>query len=327
MDTQKLPKGMYEKHGAFYLVRKGKWHRLGADLSTALSTYSLLQSSGGEPGSLAALVDEALNEKSSSVKKVTMLRYRCIAQRLAKVFAEFTPSQVRPVDIARFLSSLRSCPNTGNHALTVLRITYEYALERQLVESNPCAGIKRLSEGKRDRLLTADEIQRILDNSGPRLQCIIEMCIRTGQRINDVLKIKRSDLTEEGISVTAMKTGKRLVIGWTPELRETVERAKSLTNGSVTGLTLFQNSLGRPFHYATLLLHWHAALKAAGVKDARIHDLRAYAATVADAQGLNATALLGHSSASTTARYLRDKRPKLVQGPVLPAFKTNLRQA
>lgn len=46
-------------------------------------------------------------------------------------------------------------------------------------------------------------------------------------------------------------------------------------------------------------------------------DLRAMAGTAAKAQGKNPTALLGHTSAAMTARYLRDKEVSVVDGPTI----------
>ena len=58
-----LPPCVYLRHGAYYLVRRGKWTRLAADLPEALKEYARLhaQPSGG----MAALIDrhiEALAE-------------------------------------------------------------------------------------------------------------------------------------------------------------------------------------------------------------------------------------------------------------------------
>jgi hypothetical protein len=53
------------------------------------------------------------------------------------------------------------------------------------------------------------------------------------------------------------------------------------------------------------------------VKDARPNDGRAGSATATKAQGKNPTALLGHSNAAMTERYLRDRETPMVDGPVL----------
>jgi integrase len=51
------------------------------------------------------------------------------------------------------------------------------------------------------------------------------------------------------------------------------------------------------------------------VRGVTIHDIRATAATRAQAEGLPAQALMGHKSARTTEIYLRDKAVPVVRGP------------
>ena len=50
--------------------------------------------------------------------------------------------------------ALASKPNYANRCLSLLGQVFDYALEQQLVDSNPVVGIKRHTEAKRKRLLT-----------------------------------------------------------------------------------------------------------------------------------------------------------------------------
>ena len=45
-----LPACMYQKHGAYYLVRKGKWKRLGTDFQASLAEYATLLDKGSQGG-------------------------------------------------------------------------------------------------------------------------------------------------------------------------------------------------------------------------------------------------------------------------------------
>jgi hypothetical protein len=53
-----LPSCVYFRHGAYWLVKKGKWTRLSADLADALAEYARLleQPAGG----MAAMIDELM---------------------------------------------------------------------------------------------------------------------------------------------------------------------------------------------------------------------------------------------------------------------------
>lgn len=55
-----LPPCMYLKHGAYYLVRKGKWERLGSDFQEALLAYAKIVG-GKSNGGMSLLIDEALD--------------------------------------------------------------------------------------------------------------------------------------------------------------------------------------------------------------------------------------------------------------------------
>jgi integrase len=93
-----------------------------------------------------------------------------------------------------------------------------------------------------------------------------------------------------------------------------VDWAKAL-HGNVRAFTLLHTRLGTAPAYRTIRDQWDAALAKSGVQDATLHDLRAMSATAAEAAGMNATALLGHTSPAMTRRYLRSKQTPLVHGP------------
>ena len=105
-------------------------------------------------------------------------------------------------------------------------------MQRALIESNPCATIDRLPEPQRDRYISDAEYAAIYAGAehksvaGPkRLRILMELCYRTGQRIDDVLHVQDRDIDEEGVYVQQGKTGSKVLILWTPELHAAVERA------------------------------------------------------------------------------------------------------
>lgn len=307
-----LPPCVYQKHGAFWYVKKGKWTRLGAELSEALAEYARLISQ--RAGGMGAMIEELLPAVLRGKKPATVNQYRIAARRLAEILAEFSPDQVRPVHVAQIQTSFEETPAVANRTVTVLRLLFDRALKAGYIESNPCTGIRPVPIKARDRLLTWAEYKAIHAKAGERLRVIMELCVLTGQRIGDVLAIRRADLTNEGIAFQQAKTGKRLIVAWSPELRRAVDRAKALTPGFVP-MTLFYGKANQPPGYKIIWHQWKRACKAAGVENANIHDLRALAGTEADRQGIDAQALLGHTDAKMTRRYLRDRSAKVVAGP------------
>lgn len=308
-----LPRCVYPKHGAYWLVRKGKWTRLGGDLTEALSAYAALYEV--PKGGMAELIEEAFVQMKPSLKPNTITQYAQAAARLKKILAEFSPEQVKPKHAAAIKTSMAKTPNMANRVLSFGRQVFDYALEQQRVELNPFVGLKRHKEKKRTRLVTGDEFERLHANSGPRLQIILELLVHTGQRITAVLKIRRADLLDDGIRFPHHKTETKRIVRWTPELRDVVERAKRLDRNIRAFTFLLRNNRGKAPDYSTVKGQFDIARRAAGVEDVTLHDLRALSATETKKQGKNPTALLGHTSPQQTERYLRGTEEPVVDGP------------
>lgn len=307
-----LPPCVYLRHGSYWLVRGGKWTNLGRDLPTALQAYG--RTFTRPAGTMPALIDMALEARRHALKASTWTHYQTAARKLSAILADCSPEQITPRDVASIKAEFIKTPVMGNRCLSVLRIVFDYALEQGLVESNPVIGAKRLAERARDRLLTMDEYSLIYEQATPRMQIVMDLCYLTGQRVGDVLTIRYTDIGDAGIAFRQEKTGVRLLVAWTPELRDVVTRAKSL-HGNVRAFTLLHTHRGKPPAYRTMFDQWQAAVSKAGVPDAHMHDIRAMSATAADATGLNARALLGHTSEAMTKRYLRSKQTPIVNGP------------
>jgi integrase len=307
-----LPPCVFESHGSYFYVKKSKWTPLGKDLQSALLAHAEL--TAAPVGGMPALIDRVLKNIEPRLRASTVRQYATVARRLKQILAEFSPNQVKPKDVAAIKVALASTPNFCNRCLSVLRVVFQHAVEWQIVESNPCLGIMRHSEHKRSRYLTDAELAAIRDSAGPRLQIIVDVLYFTGQRVSDVLKIRRADLNADGVSFAQGKTGTKLTVAWTPELKAAVERAKTLT-GNVVSMTLLRNKRGKAPDYRSVQLQWETACEAAGVKDARMHDIRAKSLTDAKRQGFDATALAGHASARMTERYIRLRESPVVHGP------------
>ena len=307
-----LPPCVHFRHGAFYLVKNGKWTHLGADLSQALAEYG--RRIAAPKGGMVALIDAALADASPHLAKSTRDQYRIAAGKLKHMFADLTPQAVTSRHVVQMRRMLRDTPNMANRCLSVLRTVFDYALEEQLVDFNPATGVKRLHEHTRDRLIRFEEFTSIYEKAGPRLRIIMAMLYLTGQRVMDVMQIKLTDLLDEGIAFKQQKTGARLVVRWTLELKTTVADALALRT-IAKAPTLIHNRRGKAPDYSTVKLQWNQACAAAGVKDADMRDIRAMSGTATDDQGKNATGLLGHATPAMTKRYLRGRKVPHVDGP------------
>lgn len=312
---------VYLKHGAYWLVKRGKWVSLGAGLEAALAEYARRVEAAKE-GKLPALIDSTLDHhiKAEKLADSTIEQYRDAAIVLRRKFRQFdSPRQIVPRHVAKIKFDGAATPNMTNRVVTVLRTLCHYWLEAQLCDINPCVGIKPHTENKRKRLITNAEWWAIHAAATPRMKAIMKVAFLTGQRIGDVIRIRRSQFTDEGIAFVQEKTGAKLAVQWVPDLRQAVADALAL-QGPVKSVYLF---LGRsqkkiaPPGYGAVLAEWHRACTAAGIEDARPNDQRAQSLTAAEEEGKNPTALAGHTSESMTKRYLRGRKSATVEGPNL----------
>lgn len=314
---------MHEKHGAYYLVRNNKWHRLAGNLHDALVEYARL-TAGPDKGALGELIANALADMKLTIAASTFKNYTTCSRRVLEAFEAFTPQQIKPHHIARFLDDNKKTPSMANLLHSFLRNVFKRAVRWGIVESDPTRDIEQFKTEGRDRLITDDEWKKIKEHASPTLSSLMDLAYVTGQRIGDVMKIKHADITAEGIFVKQQKTKARRMIEMTPDLDAAIRAARAV-HQSVRGLTLFHKPDGSPLSYTTIYGHWRRACEAAhieavGKTGAHFHDIRANAATEADEAGMDSRALLGHTTESSHNRYLRSKKVK--KATPLPAKKT-----
>lgn len=299
------------KNGAWYLVKRSKWTWLGRSFEAAHPEW--LRLTRAPVKGMPLLIDSALEALRPHIKATTHKQYVTAARHIKTAFEQFQPEQVEPSDVYDFLAMMDDRRPMANRCLAVLRKMFEYAHRNKIVKTIPTLGIKLHKTPKRERLLTPQEYHAIYSHAPERLQVIMDLCYLTGQRISDVLNIHRSQIQDGKIEFRQQKTGKRLIVD-APGLAAVIERAKGL-HGNVKGLTLLHRRKGKPPSYTGVRDLWKASCARAGVEDATLHDIRAMSLTHAKAQGLDATALAGHSSEAMTARYLRSKEVPTVHGP------------
>lgn len=292
-----LPPCVYASGSAFFHVVAGKWHPLGKDLPAALAEYARRIGAASQ-GGVPALIEKYLESIGKRLEDSTKQQYKSVCKKLSAIYAEFSPEQVRMKHVAAMMLHFTDKPATGNQCRAVLLEVFNFALQLQIVDTNPVIGVKRLKESKRTRLITPAEFDLIHGAGSHRLQATMDVLYLSGQRVGDVLAIDPADMLEEGLAVAQEKTGARLVIRWTPGLKAAVARLLVVR--------------GRRLSYDMIERDWLKATRAVGVLDAHLHDIRAMAAT---AVGNGAQALLGHATEAQTQTYLRDRVVPVVDGP------------
>lgn len=302
-----LPDCVYLKSGSYYYVKRNKWEMIGKDLPEALRNYA--KKLAAPTSKMPALLERYM--ASLTLAPNTIKSYRTAVNHLTKIMADFEPAQVTARDILAVMHHFKSQPGKANVMRAVLVGALDLAFIEMLVERNVARDVRALKTATRDRYITDAELAAIYAEATEPLQMIIDVLYLTGQRIGDVLSIRHSDITEEGIRFKQAKTAHRMVVAWSDDLREVVARAKAY-HKSVRGLTLFHTRRGSIYSDDTIRGWWLKACASAGVEDAHVHDIRAKAATDSNSDGLDSKKLLGHASESSHRRYLRSKETTVV---------------
>lgn len=213
-------------------------------------------------------------------------------------------------DVATFHHSMRKIPYQANRVVGVLSVMLAQAELWGLRPEgyNPCRGIKKFKEEKRERFLSPQELKKLgealqsIKCRSPYVAHFFRLLILTGCRLGEIQTLKWDyvDLESSVLRLPDSKTGKKTIYLGASVIDE-LKRIPRLSGnphvicGSIEG------------HYlADVQGPWELVRKAAGIEDVRIHDLRHTFASraVALGQGLPTIGkLLGHTQTQTTARY------------------------
>jgi integrase len=216
---------------------------------------------------------------------------------------------IKPMTVAQYLDHHRARKVAANREIALFSHVWNKARAWGYTElTNPCIGIARHKERRRETYIEDDEFYAVLAVAAPPLADTMRLMYLTGQRLSDVLKMRETDIRDGVLTVKQGKTGATVRIQVSGSLATLIERIRAEKAQSNVYSTAFitgegHKTLGRNW----LSKLWSDARAAAGVsKDLQLRDLRAKAGT--DVLDVNeAQKLLGHKSRSTTEIYRRSR--------------------
>ena len=270
----------------------------------------------------ADLVDEYLETyaKSRNLRPRTIKDARSVLRFALPSLERRQVSEVATADIRKVHGEARKAAGVyqANRLLAVLSKMYSLANELGWRSDSPCHGVKKFPEDQRWRRLSEDEVSRLLtacgeyENGNPANA--IRLLLFTGARLQEVLKADWSQFDLEiGLWVkpsahTKTKRQHRLdlegpALDLLRAMREQDPDGRHLFPGAAAADETGKITIKPRFD---LKRPWAAICEAAKLRDVRIHDLRRTTASfMLDAGSSLATIgkTLGHTQASTTARY------------------------
>lgn len=288
------------------------WVPLGTEDWEARAAYAEMKNSLDATSSMSMLLDRWLaTVVSQKAAERTRRDDHDMVERLRKVFGRMNPRAITPAHVQRYMEIRgEQSKNQANKELSVLNQVFRKGLVWGYLETNPTLGVTRYRIQPRKRLPKLWEIEALKKHANPRLKIYIDIKLMTGLRQGDMLSIKTSDLTDDGIAVTAGKTGTMAIIEWSEPLRKRVNDIIKLNK--VQGQTLFCTRSGKPVSRHSFKEWWQAAMRKAldsGDIQERFteHDIRATHLYYAEQQGLDGTTQLLHSDPNTTKIYRRSR--------------------
>ena len=306
---------MHLKSGTYYYVtndKPRKWISLGKDLGGAKIEWARLESSTTSQDSISVLIDEWLSTEEFEARPVsTKKAYKSLAKQLKAVFGTTLVQSITPGLIAQWMDSHAS-KTPANMGKSVLSSVMKIAVRYGKIDYNPCQEISAHKIKGRTRYITDDEFQRIRSHANDMLQCIMDISYLTSSRISDVLAIRLSAWSKDGLLIRQIKTKKLQLFQRTPELEAAIEKAKAIPR-PFRGLFLFCTTTGKQYHQNTVREWWVSARELAGVDDVHFHDIRGKSATDAEDEGEDYQALLGHSTKAMSDKYLKIEKPQIVK--------------
>lgn len=115
---------------------------------------------------------------------------------------------------------------SANRDYEVLSHAYTVAIRWGLIDVHPLKGrVQKYSIKRRERYVEDWELAEALKVASPMLRAYVTLKLITRLRRGDLLRLRPTDLRDDGLHVVTSKTRARLIIEWNPALREAADAA------------------------------------------------------------------------------------------------------
>lgn len=208
---------------------------------------------------------------------------------------------------------------TANRVLALASTVFTWGIDSGECVSNPAKGIKRYKERSRERFLQADEMPKFFEalstEPNPDIRDYVLLSLLTGARRGNVLSMRWDDVAFERKEWRIIRT-KNNEPQTVPLGAETLhilesrkfEQEKQAKKDKVSPPDFVFPGEGKTGHLIEPCRGWVRILKAAGIKDLHLHDLRRTFGSWQARTGASLIVIgksLNHKSQATTQIYSR----------------------
>lgn len=232
-----------------------------------------------------------------------------ISPNARETFAEFPLSKITGKALRVLRDRKAHLPHAATDRVKTLRRLFSWALENDIVDSDPSRDVKRLknvSDGHHS--WTSEEIEQFetVHPIGTKARLAMALLLYTGVRRSDVVLLGRQHIKVGWLKFTAQKNRNRtpitIELPIPPALEAIIERSP------VGDLTFLVTEYGKPFAAAGFGNWFRAQCDRAGLSECSAHGLRKAGATRAaenGATGHELMAIFGWLSLKEAERYCR----------------------
>ncbi len=217
-----------------------------------------------------------------------------------KCLSEISPDLIEKYRLKRKADGVSAA--TQNRELACLKTLFNKAVEWERVETNPAGKVKKIRENNiKERILSPDEMRRLIDAANPAIRPVLVTALNTGMRRNEILSLrwKNVDLVRGYIFIEDSKSGRSRNVPVNGEVFEALSGLKQ------DGEFVFPNAETGTY-VKDVKTAFKGACERAKIKGLRLHDIRHTAASKMIEAGIDlvtVSKILGHASIQMTMRY------------------------
>lgn len=228
--------------------------------------------------------------------------------------------KIKRKDIIKLLDGIvaRGSPVTANRVLEVVRKMYNFAIERDILEINPCTMIRAPGkENRRERVLSESEIKLYLQSLNKPListsvEIALQLLLHTAQRRGEIATMAWKEIDMQSgwwtIPPIKSKNGQAHRVPLTKPVKKLLNQAEDLSKESPWVFPSPRGNGEQPIKPGALTRAIARCREHLDIVSFGPHDLRRTAASQMASLGVNRVVIgkiLNHADSSVTAVYDR----------------------
>ena len=273
-----------------------------------------------EAETFGELADEFVERYAKVKKKSWREDERILRVHFLPTFRHIKAAEVHRADVRAIVEKMaEETPVQANRALAVIRKLYNWAIEKDIVENNPCFRISAPGdEHQRDRILSSEEIKKLwkaLNADDTQLAATMKLRLITAQRGGEVASMKweNVDFTSRWWTIPAERSKNGLshrvwLSNSALQILKDLSRKRDESDRLKLSAFVFPNPRDGSEHMRELQKAIQRIRAASGIEDFNGHDLRRTAASMMASMGvprLVIQKILNHVETGITSVYDR----------------------